>query len=72
MTCTCGHKMDVDANSLEEAKQKMKEMMTQEAADAHWAEFHKDDITPKPTLEQVHAGIDQMLREETTPAAPAM
>ena len=72
MTCTCGHKMDVEANSLEEAKEKMKTMMTQEAADAHWAEFHKDDTNPMPTLDQVHAGIDQMLAEEPAMPAPAM
>ena len=72
MTCTCGHKMDVDANSLDEAKIKMKEMMSQEATDAHWVEKHKDDTGPKPTLEQVHMQIDQMLAEEIPAPAPAM
>lgn len=73
MTCTCGHKMDVEANSLDEAKEKMKAMMTQEAADGHWAEFHKNDTNPMPTLEQIHAGIDQTLVEVVdAPAAPAM
>ena len=33
---------------------------TQEAFDAHMSEHHKDDAQ-KPTLEQVHGAIDQMV-----------
>ncbi len=62
MTCTCGDVMSVDAANREEAVMKMKEMMTQEAVDAHWAEKHATDQMPKPTLEQVHAQIDTNLQ----------
>ena len=64
--------MDVDAVSLDEAKQKMKAMMNQEAFDAHWAQNHAGDTGPKPTLEQTHGQIDQMLAEEPAAPAPAM
>lgn len=61
MTCTCGQVMEVEAGSRDEAVTKMKEMMTQEALDQHFSEHHKPE-EPKPTLEQSHAMIEQMLQ----------
>ena len=72
VTCTCGHDMTVDANDMDEAKMKMKEMMNQEGVDAHWADKHAEDKGSKPILEQVHMQIDQMLVESVVPTAPAM
>ena len=58
MTCSCGDVMSVDAENRDEAVMKMKDMMTQEAIDAHCAEKH-----PGMTLTQadVHAGIEKDL-----------
>ena len=58
MTCTCGDVMSVDAENKEEAVMKMKEMMTQDAIDAHCAEKHPD---MKLTKAQVDADIDTKL-----------
>ena len=60
MTCTCGEVMTVDAGSREAAASMLKAGMTQPAIDAHMQEHHKAG-DPKPTLEQVHAMIDQTL-----------
>lgn len=56
MTCTCGHVMEVDAESREEAVQKMKDQMTPEAVKAHMDEFHQGEAPL--TQEQVFAGIE--------------
>ena len=62
MKCSCGHVMTIDANSREEAVAKMKEMMTQEALDAHMKQYHKPD-EQAPTLAQSHMMIEQMMQE---------
>lgn len=63
MKCTCGHVMVIDAESREDATLKFTAGMTQEALDAHWAENHQSDTNHKPSLEQAHAGIEQMVVE---------
>ncbi len=80
MTCTCGDVQTVDAASHEEAVQKFKDMMTQDAVNAHFAEKHAGQ--PVPTVDQVHANLEAQVVEapdapgappapETPPAAPA-
>lgn len=66
MTCTCGHKMTVDADSRDEAVSKMQDMMDDAAIKAHWEEFHADDAMPMPSIEQSHAMIASNLVEEVT------
>lgn len=71
MKCSCGHVMTVDANTREEAVEKMKTMEDQNALDQHWTEKHQNDTMPKPTLEQAHMQIEQnMVEGETGEAAP--
>lgn len=60
-TCTCGDKMSVDAVDREEGVAKMKEMMNEQAIDAHFAQKHQGQ-TP-PTVEQSNALIEQNLAE---------
>ena len=68
-TCTCGHKITVDAATKDEAVTKIQEMMSQDAIGAHMPEKHSGD--PVPTKEQSDAMIAQMVVEEveTPPAA---
>lgn len=64
MTCSCGQVMSVEGNTREDAVVKMKQMMDQVGLDTHWAQFHKGKPdSEKPTVEQSHAMIDQMLQE---------
>lgn len=73
VTCSCGDKVVVEANSVDEAKVLMKEkMMTQEAIDAHWNEKHASDAMPKPTMEQVEMMVDSTLVEEVEPEVAAV
>jgi len=66
MKCSCGHVLTVDANTREEAVEKMKAMMDQNALDQHWTENHQNDTMPKPTLEQAHMQIEQNMVEGET------
>lgn len=61
MTCTCGDIMTVDAATREEAVQKLKDMMTEDAIKQHMQEKHwtKNPNEPMPTVEQAHMMIDQ-------------
>ncbi len=59
MTCTCGHVMDVDAETREDAVAKMKATMNEEAVAQHMAEKHPGE--PPMTVAQVHAGIEASL-----------
>lgn len=74
MKCSCGHVFTVDANAKEEAVEKMKEMMDQNAIEQHWMQNHQNDPMPKPTLEQSHMQIEQNMAEgeagEGTPPMP--
>ena len=56
MTCTCGDVMNIDASSQEEAVQKFKDMMTEEAVKAHFAEKHAGQEVP--TQDQVAMNIE--------------
>jgi hypothetical protein len=60
MTCTCGHTMTVEANNRDDAIGMFRAGMTQEALDQHFQERHSPS-EPKPTLEQAHASIGQMV-----------
>ena len=60
MTCTCGHVMTLDAANRDEAVTKFKAGMNQEALDQHFRQRHQPS-EQKPTLEQAHAAIEQMV-----------
>ena len=60
MTCTCGHTMTVEAPNREQAVAMFKAGMTQQALDDHLRQNHRPDEA-KPSLEQAHAMIDQMV-----------
>ena len=60
MQCTCGHVMTLEAANRDEAVGKFKAGMTQQALDEHMAQNHPPS-DPKPTLEQAHGMIDQMV-----------
>ena len=62
MKCSCGQLLKVQADSREEGVDKMAAMMDEKGLDAHWSEFHKEGDT-KPTVEQAHMLIEQMLVE---------
>ena len=61
MQCTCGHVMTIDAANRDEAVAKFKAGMTQQALDEHMAQYHQPG-EQKPTLEQAHGMIDQMVK----------
>ena len=61
MTCTCGDVMTVDAASREEAVEKLKGMMTEDAIAKHMAEKHTGE--PVPSKEQSDAMIEQNTKE---------
>jgi hypothetical protein len=61
MKCDCGKTVSVDAENREEAIQKMKEIMNEEAIKEHMAAEHPGQ--PVPPVEQAHAMIDQFLKE---------
>lgn len=60
MTCTCGETMTLQAANRDEAVGMFKAGMTQVALDDHMRQFHKP-TDAKPTVEQAHAMIDQMV-----------
>jgi hypothetical protein len=60
MTCTCGHTMTEDAPNREAAVEMFRAGMTQEALDDHMRQYHQPG-EPKPTLEQAHAMIGQVV-----------
>ncbi len=64
MTCTCGHKMKVQADDRAAAVAMMKAQMTQQALEDHIKQLHKPEEA-MPTLEQAHMMIEQTLQEET-------
>ena len=59
--CTCGHVVTADAQSREEAVDKLMGVMTPEAVVAHIAEKHPGE--PVPTPEQERAMVAQTLVE---------
>ena len=59
--CPCDDAMTVEADSLEEAKAKLKEMMTPEAIAAHMAEKHEGE--GMKTKEEIDAMIDSGTQE---------
>ena len=62
MKCMCGDVMDMEAENREEAVRKFKEMMTQDAIDAHMAEKH-------PGQHMAMTDCHAMVEKEVTPAA---
>ena len=60
MTCTCGHTMTLEAANREAAVGMFRAGMTQQALDDHMRQYHQPS-DPKPTLEQAHAMIGQMV-----------
>lgn len=61
MTCTCGQVMTVEADSREEAVEKLKAMTTENTISQHMAEKHPGE--PVPTKEQADAMIEQTTKE---------
>ena len=60
-TCTCGDVVPVDANAREEAVEKIKAMMGDEAIAKHMADKHPGQ--PVPTKAQSDVLIEQMVQE---------
>lgn len=56
MTCSCGDVMNVEAASRDEAVGKLKDMMTEDAVKAHYAEKHPGQDVPP--MDQVSAMIE--------------
>lgn len=69
LKCTCGDVMTVDAENLDEAKAKLKEMMNPEMVSAHMAEKHPGEVVP--SSDQVSAMVDAGTVEGDLNAAPA-
>ena len=61
MTCTCGHTMEVDGETRDEAVTKLQGIMSEEALKAHYDEKHPGE-TP-PTKE----ASDHMIEQNTKP-----
>jgi hypothetical protein len=61
MKCDCGKTVTVEAANRDEAIQKVKEIMTEDAIKEHMAAEHPGE--PVPTVEQAHAMIGQYLKE---------
>ncbi len=59
MTCSCGDVMSVEAESKAEAVAKTKELMTEQALDAHMALKHPGQQIPP--LSRVHSMIEDSL-----------
>lgn len=69
MTCSCGHVMSVDGETRDEAVQKMKDMMTEDAVAAHMNEKHPGE--PPMSQAQVHSQIEQGLQLVAPAGEPA-
>lgn len=65
MTCTCGDVMTVNALTRDEAVQKFKEMMNEDAIKKHMTEKHlpTNPNEPMPTVEQAHMMIEQTTKQ---------
>ena len=61
MKCDCGTTVTVEAADRNEAIQKVKEIMTEEAINEHIASEHPGQ--PVPTPEQAHAMIEKNLTQ---------
>ena len=61
MTCTCGDTMTVDADSREQAVDKFKGMMTEDAIAQHCADKHPGE--PVPSKEQSDMMIEQTTKQ---------
>jgi hypothetical protein len=61
MKCDCGKTVSVEAANRDEAIQKVKEIMNEEAIKEHMASEHPGE--PVPTVEQAHARIEQNLKQ---------
>ncbi|MGE5042342.1 MAG: hypothetical protein ACM3IJ_05585 [Candidatus Levyibacteriota bacterium] len=59
--CTCGDLISVDAQTRDEAVERMEEMMTPEAIDAHFADNHPGEIPP--SKEEMGIMIEQQLMQ---------
>jgi hypothetical protein len=61
MKCDCGKTVSVDAANRDEAIQKIKGIMTEDAIKEHMAAEHPGQ--PVPTPEQAYANIEKNLTE---------
>lgn len=69
MKCSCGDDMTVDAMTREEAIEKLKMMMTEDAIAKHFAEKHPGQ--PVPTKAEVDAMIEKEVMEMMPATMPA-
>lgn len=60
MTCTCGYETSIESTSRDEAIAQLKSMMDEPGIEQHFAEHHKPG-EQRPTVQQAHAMIDQMV-----------
>ena len=67
MQCTCGHTIEVDAESREDGVKKIKDIMTPDAIAAHMKDKHAGQ--PVPSNDQVYAMIEQATNVEGAAAA---
>ncbi len=61
MTCSCGDIMTIKAGTRKKAVRNMKALLNEAAVYEHMAQKHMRDAVP--TIEQVHAIIQQNLKE---------
>lgn len=66
MKCTCGHEITVDAESREDAIEKIKAIMTPDEIAKHMADKHAGQ--PVPSNDQVYAMIEQVTAAQTAAA----
>lgn len=60
MACSCGDLMNCEADSRDEAVEKLQGIMTEETIEAHFAAKHPGDDVPG--LEEIHSQISQNLQ----------
>ncbi len=63
MTCSCGDVVTTRAGTREKAVRNMKALLSEAAVYEHMAQKHIGDRIP--TIEQVHAVIEQNLKESS-------
>lgn len=62
MTCTCGHKLSVDAKSRDEAVEKIKGLMDEDTLEMHMEERHQGELAL--TKREADELIEELTTEE--------
>lgn len=58
VTCSCGDNFEVEADTMDQAKEAMKAKMTPDMVSQHWSEKHMGQ--PMPTEEQMMGMLDSI------------